>query len=153
MPDAPPTPTAPARPPETPTVEPPVILFDGVCNLCNGAVNFVIDRDPDARFKLAALQSEPGRALAARCGIDADALDSIVLVERGRCYTRSAAALRIARGLGGAWPLLAALEAVPAPLRDRIYAWVAANRYRWFGRRESCRVPTPELRGRFLLSA
>jgi len=128
----------------------PLLLFDGVCNLCNASVQFIIDRDPQARFRFAALQSDVGRALAAECGIDADALDSIVLVEDGRCYTHSSAALHVARRLSGGWPLLAALTVVPRPLRDLVYGFIAARRYRWFGKEETCRIPTPELRARFL---
>jgi predicted DCC family thiol-disulfide oxidoreductase YuxK len=128
----------------------PVLLFDGVCNLCNASVQFVIDRDPEARFRFAALQSEVGRELAEGCGIDADALASLVLVEDGRCYTRSSAALRVARGLKKPWPLVAAFTVVPRPLRDVVYDFIAERRYRWFGKEEACRIPTPELRARFL---
>ena len=127
-----------------------VVLFDGVCNLCNGAVNFIIDRDPDGYFRFAPLQSDVAEQLLA--GTDAaDApLDTIVLVEDGAAYVRSTAALRIARRLSGLWPLLSAFLVVPRPLRDAVYDWIAANRYRWFGRREQCRVPTPGLKDRFL---
>lgn len=128
----------------------PVILFDGVCNLCNGAVNFVIDRDPEGVFTFGALQSEQAEALLQKHALPEDYLDSLVLLENGRLYVRSEAALRIARRLGGLWPLLYAFMAVPRPLRNRIYDWIASNRYGWFGRREQCRVPTPELRQRFL---
>lgn len=127
-----------------------VVLFDGVCNLCNASVNFVIDRDPAGRFRFAALQSEAAAPLLARAGLAPDHLGSIVLVEEGRIYTRSTAALRIARRLSGAWPLLAVFLAVPRPLRDLAYDVIARHRYRWFGRAEACRVPTPELRTRFL---
>lgn len=126
------------------------VLFDGVCNLCNASVLFVIDRDPGGRFRFAPLQSDEGRAVLREHGFAGGDLSSVVLVERGRVYTRSAAALRIARRLTGAWPLLYALVAVPRPLRDAVYDWVARNRYRWFGREAACRMPTPELRRRFL---
>ena len=134
--------------------EPAVILFDGVCNLCNGAVLFVLDRDPRARFRFAPLQGdEAGRRLAAH-GPEAErvraALSSIVLLEDGVLHTRSTAALRIARRLRWPWPLLYAAIAIPAPVRDLVYDWVARNRYRWFGREEACRLPTPALRARFL---
>ena len=129
----------------------PVILFDGVCNLCNGAVNFVIDHDPAGHFRFGALQSEGGSALLHAHGLGAAYLDSLVLVESGRVHTKSDAALRIARGLGAPWALAYyAFVAVPKPLRDAVYNVVAANRYRWFGRQESCRMPTPELRARFV---
>jgi predicted DCC family thiol-disulfide oxidoreductase YuxK len=126
------------------------VLFDGVCNLCNGSVLFVIDRDPSAHFHFAALQSDAGRALLRQHGYAGADLSSIVLVDGGRLYTRSTAALRIARRLAWPWRLLYALIVVPRPLRDAVYDLVARNRYRWFGREEACRVPTPELRGRFL---
>jgi predicted DCC family thiol-disulfide oxidoreductase YuxK len=131
------------KPPEP---QPPVVLFDGVCNLCNGAVRFLIARDPSARFRLAALQSEAARRLLGK----QPPLESIVLVEAGRTYTKSAAALRIALGLRFPWPLLYAFLLVPRPLRDAVYDWVARHRYGWFGKREVCMVPTPEIRGRFL---
>jgi predicted DCC family thiol-disulfide oxidoreductase YuxK len=127
-----------------------VVLFDGVCNLCNASVNFIIDRDPAGHFKFAALQSEAASGMLAPCGPSGEALSSVVLLEEGRCYERSAAALRIARRLSGAWPLLYAFVVVPRPLRDAVYDWVARNRYRWFGKRDACRLPTPELRARFL---
>ncbi len=127
-----------------------VVLFDGACNLCNASVNFVIDRDRAGRFRFAALQSAPGRALLARHGLDPGALDSVVLIAAGRAHVESDAALRIARGLDGAWPLLAALLAVPRALRDPVYRFVARRRDRWFGRGDACRLPTAALRGRFL---
>lgn len=127
-----------------------VVLFDGVCNLCNASVQFILRRDPEGRFRFASLQSEAGRELMRARGMDPDLLSSVVLVEGGRAFTRSDAALRIARGLGGGWPLLGALRVVPRPVRDRVYEWVAANRYRWFGKRDSCMLPAPEHRGRFL---
>jgi predicted DCC family thiol-disulfide oxidoreductase YuxK len=123
-----------------------VVLFDGVCNLCNGAVQFIIRRDPHARFQFAALQSESAAKLL-RAG---PTLDSIVLVEGDRVFTRSAAALRIARGLRFPWPLLSIFWLVPGPLRDLIYDWVASHRYAWFGKRDSCMLPSPELRQRFM---
>jgi len=113
-----------------------VVLFDGVCNLCNGLVQFIIRRDPHARFRFA-----PMTAFAA---------DTIVLLEGGRKYERFAAVLRIARQLRAPWPLLFAFIVVPSPLRDWAYDAVARRRYRWFGRRETCMVPTPELRARFV---
>ena len=127
-----------------------VILFDGVCNLCNGAVQFVIARDPGARLQFAALQSPAAARLVASAGSRHALPDSIVLVEDGRLWTRSTAALRIARHLRFPWPAAYALIAVPRPLRDWVYDLVARNRYRWFGRRDVCMVPTPALRARFL---
>ena len=131
--------------------DPPVLLFDGVCNLCNGAVAFVIRRDPRARLRFAPLQSPAADALLASLGVARDRLpDSFVLVEDGRVHVRSTAALRVARRLRFPWPLLAVFLLVPRWLRDPVYDLVARNRYRWFGRREACMVPTAELRARFL---
>lgn len=128
----------------------PIVLFDGVCNLCNHSVNFIIDRDPDGYFKMAALQDEAVQPLLARFGLSSNYLDSIVLIERGTCYRESTAALRIARRLRGRWPLCYAFIVIPRPLRDLVYGWIARNRYRWFGKQDTCRLPTPELRMRFL---
>lgn len=130
--------------------QPPLILFDGTCNLCNGAVQFVLKRDPRGRFRFAALGSAAGRAALAATGVAGPLPDSIVLVADGRVRTRSAAALAIARGLRLPWPLLSVFWLVPYPLRDLVYDWIARNRYRWFGKRDECWVPTPALRARFL---
>ncbi|MCE9667303.1 thiol-disulfide oxidoreductase DCC family protein [Myxococcus stipitatus] len=128
-----------------------VVLFDGVCNLCNGAVNFIIDRDPASSFRFAALQSDQAAALLAPLGrVPEVEPQSFILVEGGKVYERSTAALRIARRLRGGWKLFYAFMLVPRPLRDAVYRLVARNRYRMFGKAESCRMPTPELRARFL---
>jgi predicted DCC family thiol-disulfide oxidoreductase YuxK len=132
--------------------EHPLVLFDGVCNLCSRSVNFIIDRDPRGTFRFALLQSDAARrALAGfgRTGPGGDP-DSIVVIDRARLYERSSAVLQIARRMRGAWPLLTVVWLVPRPLRDAVYRWGAARRYRWFGRSDTCRVPTQELRGRFL---
>ncbi|HEV8674058.1 MAG TPA: thiol-disulfide oxidoreductase DCC family protein [Methylomirabilota bacterium] len=128
----------------------PIVLFDGVCNLCNGSVTFIVKRDPGRRFRFAALQSAAGATLLRQFGLPADALDTLVLVEGNRAFTRSTASLRVARRLSGLWPLLYALIVVPRPIRDLLYGVVARNRYRWFGRRDACMMPTPDLRERFL---
>ena len=127
-----------------------LLLFDGVCNLCNGFVNFVLDADSEGDFLLGALQSEAARPYLQAFGADPEAMDSLVLIENGQLYTHSTAALRVFRRLDAPWPLLYGFIAVPPPLRDWVYNAVAANRYQWFGKREECRVPTPELRERFL---
>jgi predicted DCC family thiol-disulfide oxidoreductase YuxK len=133
-----------------------IILFDGVCNLCNGFVNFVIDRDPDGVFRFAALQSEAGRQLVrdhgavSSAGGEAALLQSVILIENGTLYRRSTAALRIARHLTPPWPLLYAFIVVPKPIRNAVYDQIAARRYDWFGQRDQCRVPTPALKDRFL---
>jgi predicted DCC family thiol-disulfide oxidoreductase YuxK len=126
------------------------ILFDGVCNLCNGSVQFVVARDPSARYRFASLQSPAAASLLRDAGVTSPLPDSIVLVEGDRVYVRSTAILRILRRLRFPWPLAFALIAVPPFIRDRVYDFVAARRYRWFGRRDVCMIPTPELERRFL---
>lgn len=128
----------------------PVILFDGVCNLCNAAVTWVIERDRRARFRFASLQSAAAESLLREAGAAGPLPDSIVVVDAGGVHVRSEAALRIASGLGFPWSLAAAGRILPRGLRDRLYAWVARNRYRWFGRRDSCMVPSAALAARFL---
>lgn len=129
---------------------PPLILFDGVCNLCAWAVQFMIERDPGNLFRFASLQSELGQRLLAEHGIDTTRTDSFVLIEDGVAYTESTAALRVVRRLSGAWPLCYAGIIFPRFLRDPVYRFIAQNRYRWFGKQDSCLMPTPELRARFL---
>jgi predicted DCC family thiol-disulfide oxidoreductase YuxK len=134
--------------------EGPIILFDGVCNLCDAAVRFVIEHDPDARFRFAPLQSAIAAELLARHGRAGPVEPrAVILLEEGRAWEGSDAALRIARGLRGPWRLAAALAAVPRPLREAAYRLVARNRFRWFGRRAACLAPTPALRARFLATA
>ncbi len=127
-----------------------VVLFDGVCNLCNGAVRFIIRRDRAGYFRFAALDSRPAITLLAATPHAAPLPDSIVLVENGRTHLKSTAALRIARKLKFPWPLFYAFILIPRPIRDWLYGIIARHRYRWFGRRDECMVPTPELRDRFL---
>lgn len=129
------------------------ILFDGVCNLCNGFVRFVIARDPEARFRFAALTSPAGGRVLREAGITSPLPDSMILIEEGRAFMRSDAPLRIARGLSFPWPLLYGFIVVPRFIRDRVYDFIAGRRYRWFGRRDVCMIPTPELQQRFLDSA
>ena len=129
----------------------PIVLFDGVCHLCEGVVRFAIERDPAARLRFAPLQSELGRALLRHHGYDPDAIDAVVLVDGDGAHDRSTAALRLAAHLGapGRWggpPLLW----LPRGLRDAVYDFVARRRYRWFGRRSECLLPTPAQRARFL---
>ncbi len=134
-----------------------IILFDGVCNLCNASVRFILKRDRDARYRFAALQSAIGQSLLSRTGLPADYRESFLLLERSggnlQCRTRSAAALRVAGRLRFPWPMLGVLWIVPAPLRDALYDWVGRNRYRWFGRRDTCALPEPAWSGRFLEGA
>ena len=127
-----------------------IVVFDGVCNLCNGAVNFIIDRDPQSRFKFVALQSDTGRELLRRFPPAEGPVDSIVLIKNGQSYIKSEAALHIAQNLSGLWPALTVFRIFPRFLRDFGYDWIARNRYRFFGREDACRIPTPELKARFL---
>jgi len=127
-----------------------IVLFDGECNLCNGAVKFIIRRDPDARFKFAPLQSDTGRMLLSSASLPADIQDTVVLIEHEQSFTQSTAALRIAKRLNRLWPLLYVFIIVPRPIRNMIYHWIARHRYAWFGRKESCMLMTPELRHRFI---
>lgn len=124
----------------------PIVLFDGVCNLCNGAVQFIIARDKHQGFRFASLQSTFGQQYQEQVG----EVDSILLVEEGQVYQKSTAALRIARKLNGLWPMLFVFIIIPPFLRDFIYDIIARNRYRWFGKKESCWLPTPDLKTRFI---
>jgi len=127
-----------------------IILFDGVCNLCNTSVQFVIQRDTSGKFNYAALQSVAGQKLLKENNLPANEFYSIILIKNGEVFQRSRAALEIARGLSGLWPLLYVFVIVPPFIRNGIYNWIAKNRYRWFGRKEECMIPTPELKSRFL---
>lgn len=130
--------------------EGPLVLYDGTCGLCNRSVQLVLRHDSRGRFRFAALQSDTGRALLERHGVPVDQLGSVVLVERGRAFTRSRAALRIARKMDMPWPLLWTLALVPRAVCDFFYDRVARNRYRWFGRTDACMLPPPDVRARFL---
>ena len=127
----------------------PVILFDGVCNLCSASVQFIINHDPEAHFQFASLQSETGQRLLHDYDVDTSE-ESIVLVEIERTYTHSTAALRIARRLSGGWSVFYVFMIVPTFIRDAAYRVIVHNRYRWFGKLDSCMIPTPALRKRFL---
>ena len=128
----------------------PIVLFDGVCNLCSTSVQFILQRDPAGKFRFASLQSDLAQRLLTERGLDPKALDSVVVVDGDRLYRESDAALRVARDLKGAWKALTVFRVIPRPVRDWAYRLIARNRYRWFGKKESCWLPTPELRGRFL---
>ncbi len=128
----------------------PVLLFDGVCSLCDASVQFVIDRDQTALFRFASLQSEVGQRLAAEHGLAVGDLDTVMLIADGRAFVRSDAVIGVAARLGRPWSWLRIMRAVPRPLRDALYRFVARNRLHWFGRRDDCRIPTPDLRARFL---
>jgi predicted DCC family thiol-disulfide oxidoreductase YuxK len=127
-----------------------IVLFDGICHLCTTSVQFIITRDPNGYFTFASLQSEVGRTLLEKHGLHPDALDTFVLIEGSRCFTRSDAALRVATHLSGCWSLLRILSLVPKPIRDWGYTIIARNRYRWFGTHETCMVPSQDMLDRFL---
>ncbi len=127
-----------------------IVLFDGICNFCNSSINFVIEHDSKGYFKFAPLQSAAGEELIAEHGIDTAETDSVILVEDGKAYTHSAAALRIARRLDGIWSLGYVFIIVPRPIRDALYKLFAKHRYRLFGKRDACMMPTPDVRARFL---
>jgi len=127
----------------------PVILFDGLCNLCHASVQTVIRRDKQAVFKYASLQSAAGQTLRAVHGVE-PTVDSIILIHGGQAYLRSDAILEILHQLGGLYRIFSILRLIPAWLLDTLYNWVAGHRFAWFGRRESCMVPTPDLLSRFL---
>lgn len=131
------------------------ILFDGVCNFCNASINFIIDRDSKGIFKFAALQSEVGQALLKEFGLktsdsESRTFDSIVAIEGGKVYQKSDAALEITHRMDGIWKIFYVFKIIPTFLRNPIYDLVARNRYRIFGRTDACRIPTPELKARFL---
>lgn len=127
-----------------------IIFFDGVCNLCNSSVNYVIDHDKRKQFFFASLQSEFSREILAEHGVDNEKLESIVLQKNNKVYRKSSAALEIARDMDGLWPLLYGFKIIPPFLRDFFYDIIAKNRYSWFGKQASCRLPTPQLKERFL---
>lgn len=128
----------------------PVMLFDGVCNLCSGSVQFAIARDPAANLRFAAIQSPHGQAFLRRRGLPADRFETFYLIDDGCVHEKSTGFLRMVGYLRWPWPLFRAMRIVPQPLRDWLYDRIALNRYRLFGRREACLVPTPEIADRFL---
>lgn len=128
----------------------PVILFDGICNLCNRSVQFIIRKDKKKEFRFASLQGKTGQELLKKFDLPVNNLNSFVLVVDGKAYTRSTAALTIARRLGGGWRLFYAFIIIPHFIRDAFYNIIAKNRYRWFGKRDECMLPSPDLQERFL---
>lgn len=135
---------SPSTPPDA------LVLFDGVCNLCNGSVQWILAHDRAQRFRFAALQSNAARAALSAANAPSELPDSVVLVADGRVFLRSDAAIGIARRLGFPWSLAAVALVLPRFVRDGIYGWIARNRYRWFGKKDACMVPTKALRARFL---
>jgi len=127
-----------------------LVLFDGVCNLCNSTVRFIIKRDPAARFSFASLQTSAARSILTKFGLEPDASDTIVVVDEGRVFFRSDAVLKIMQRLGGIWSVMTALRIFPRQWRDGLYNFVARRRYGFFGRSEQCSVPNDDLRSRFI---
>ncbi len=127
-----------------------IILFDGVCNFCNFWVNFIIDRDFKDSFRFAALQSENGQELLEKIDLDKNLFDTFILVDEDKVFTKSTAAFKISKELGGIWKYLYLLIIIPKPIRDLIYSIIADNRYKFFGKRDACRIPTEEERKKFL---
>jgi predicted DCC family thiol-disulfide oxidoreductase YuxK len=132
------------------TSEKSVILFDGVCNLCNASIDFILKRDNKNQFIMGALQEDAGKKLLSRFEANPEYLDSLVLIENGKIFFRSTAALRIAKKLSGLWPLFYSLIILPPPIRDGAYDWISRNRYQWFGKKNTCRLPTPQEKVKFL---
>jgi len=128
----------------------PIILFDGVCNFCNSAVNFTIKKNAKSNIFFAPIQSEAGQKILKQYDLPADDMQSFVFVDKGKAYKQSTAALKVCRYLRGLWPLCYGLIIVPLFIRDGIYNWIAKNRYKWFGLRQECMIPSPEVKQRFL---
>ena len=127
-----------------------ILLFDGHCSLCNAAVDFVLKRDAKKKLLFASIQGSEGQRVLKMYQLPPSYLETLVLVEQGQVYLGSTAALRVARLLGGCWPLFYSLIIIPKGLRDRIYQWIGTHRYKWFGRRASCRIPTASEKSCFL---
>lgn len=132
------------------SIEKPIVVFDGVCNLCNASVDFIVRHDPKGVFQFASNQSEPGQRILAAAGVAAVDTDTIVLAVDGEFFDRSSATLQIAKRMGFPWNLAYVFAIVPRFVLDAVYTLIAKYRYRVFGRKDSCRLPTPEERGRFL---
>lgn len=130
--------------------EGPIVLFDGVCNLCNRIVQFIIKRDKKKQFLFASLQGRTGQEILKRFNLPLNDFNSFILAEGDHVYIRSTAALRMFKKLSGGWKLLYGFIIVPGFIRNAVYNWIAKNRYKWYGKRDECMMPTPELKERFL---
>ena len=126
-----------------------IVLFDGVCNFCNSSVQFIIRHDKSKALKFASLQSNTGQELIAKYNIPKD-VDSVIFIENGNAFTKSEAALRIADNFGGVWKMMRILKVIPAFISNLFYDIIARNRYKWFGKKETCMIPSPEIRNRFM---
>jgi predicted DCC family thiol-disulfide oxidoreductase YuxK len=127
-----------------------ILLFDGVCNLCNGIVQFTIKRDPEAKFKFASLQSESGQLLLRQFGLPIDDFDSFVYINGDKCFLKSSAGLHVLKELGGIWKIFYVFIIIPKFIRDFFYNIIAGTRYKIFGRKNTCMVPATGIRERFL---
>ncbi len=128
-----------------------IILFDGICNLCNSSVIFILQHEKDPSFRFASIQSEIGKELLAWCGLPSDYIEAVILMDRGKIYLGSTATLQIGRKLKFPWTILSSLGLLfPKFVREWVYSQIAKHRYRWFGKRDVCMVPTGALRARFI---
>jgi predicted DCC family thiol-disulfide oxidoreductase YuxK len=127
-----------------------IVFFDGVCNLCDGAVQFFLKRDKKKKFLFGSLQGKTGQEYLRKYHLPSDKYHSFMLIEGNILYTRSTAALRMMKHLGRGWQLLYLFIYLPQPIRDGVYNLIAANRYKWFGKKDQCRLPTPDEKERFL---
>lgn len=128
----------------------PVIFFDGMCNLCSSTVRFVIKNDPGALFRFASLQSESGQQMLSTFKLPGSHFNSFILLQNGQIYTKSTGALIVARQLSGGWKWMSVLLIIPRFIRDGVYGFISNNRYKWFGKKTSCWLPTPALKQRFI---
>ena len=131
--------------------EQPIILFDGVCNFCNSAVNFTLKRNKKANIMFAPMQSGAGAKILQQYNLDQNDMKSFIFIDNGVVYKQSTGALRVCKYLSGLWPICYGLIIIPKFIRDGIYNWIAKNRYKWFGQKQACMIPTPEVKARFLM--
>lgn len=127
-----------------------IVLFDGVCNLCNSVVQFLIVRDKKKKLFYSALQSSVGQEILRDNGLNTSDFDSFILQYKGEVYSKSSAGIRVLSQLGGLWPMMKVFLIVPKPIRDWVYSLIANNRYKWWGKKDHCMMPTPEMQSRFV---
>ena len=131
--------------------EQPIILFDGVCNFCNSAVNFTLKRNKKANIMFAPMQSGAGAKILQQYNLDENDMKSFIFIDNGEVYKQSTGALRVCKYLSGLWPICYGFIIVPKFIRDGIYNFIAKNRYKWFGQKQACMIPTPDVKARFLV--